>query len=390
MNDVDVKVIYDWQGETKKGAAAGTVSVLVYEHGTRKRKYVSCRVRVSPDEWNEKLWVVRRDDAMQLNNKIKAQYDKCVEKLRCVAEENATSMQDVPSVKVMKVDNKKDSFLQFMNKEIKDAELADGTRKHHVSTYNALVEFGKIRKFEDITREKLEEWIKWLQKRKTTKLQDGKKVTVLVSQSTVHKQWKTLRKYIGIAQGRKLLPMTATMGMKVGEGKPEPRVFLNDAEIKAWCECELPNEHLRMTRDRFIVQMGTGLAYADMLNVDWSIREELNWMMVLNGERVKTGKPYFCVILPFAVEALERFGWQVPAISNVDYNIYLDEVAKRAGINKHVTSHVGRHTYACYCLRHGVRIEAVQRTLGHTKIQTTQIYARLAGVDVVDAFAKLR
>ena len=59
-------------------------------------------------------------------------------------------------------------------------------------------------------------------------------------------------------------------------------------------------------------------------------------------------------------------------------------------LKKNVTSHVGRHTYACLCLAAGVRIEAVQRTLGHTDIRTTQIYAKLVDQDVDNAFANAK
>ena len=62
-------------------------------------------------------------------------------------------------------------------------------------------------------------------------------------------------------------------------------------------------------------------------------------------------------------------------------------MAAYAHIHKKISSHVGRHTYACLCLAAGVRIEAVQRTLGHTDIKTTQIYARLVDQDVLAAFA---
>lgn len=387
MKDIDVNVVYDWKGETRKGAAEGTVSIKVYEHKTRRRKYVSCGVRVHPDEWNERLWVVRREDAAQLNNNIKAQLAKCVENLR-EAEEAVES--EMPTARSMRVDKDANSFLHFMWDEIKKADVSEGTRRHHVSTYNILLEYGRIRKMEDVRRTNILAWIEWQKKRKTVKLEDGKRVSVLVSQSTVHKQWKVLKKYIGIAQSKGLLPMNAVAGVSVPQGETEQRVFLNDDEIRKWCSADLPNEHLKMARDRFIVQMGTGLAFGDMLDVDWSVRENVGKFLCLNGRRLKTKKAFFCVILDFAAEVLERWGWEVPAISNTNYNIYLDEVAKRAGINKHITSHVGRHTYACYCLRHGVRIEAVQRTLGHSKITTTQIYARLAGVDVVNAFSDLK
>jgi integrase/recombinase XerD len=56
---------------------------------------------------------------------------------------------------------------------------------------------------------------------------------------------------------------------------------------------------------------------------------------------------------------------------------------------KHITSHMGRHTFATLCLRAGVPIESLARMMGHTDIKTTQIYAKVLDSAVEDGFAKL-
>ena len=60
-----------------------------------------------------------------------------------------------------------------------------------------------------------------------------------------------------------------------------------------------------------------------------------------------------------------------------------------SGITKHVTSHVGRHTFATWALSHGVPIEIVSKMLGHTNIKTTQIYAKILAKDVDAQFERL-
>lgn len=57
---------------------------------------------------------------------------------------------------------------------------------------------------------------------------------------------------------------------------------------------------------------------------------------------------------------------------------YLDKWAKAAGIEKHVTFHMSRHTCATLLLYFGADIYTVSKILGHTSIQTTQIYAKVA------------
>lgn len=68
----------------------------------------------------------------------------------------------------------------------------------------------------------------------------------------------------------------------------------------------------------------------------------------------------------------------LPKITNEKTNLYLKEIADAVGINKNLTFHMARHTFATtVTLSNGVPIETVSKMLGHTKLSTTQIYARV-------------
>ncbi|HAI40766.1 MAG TPA: hypothetical protein DCM40_23020, partial [Maribacter sp.] len=68
----------------------------------------------------------------------------------------------------------------------------------------------------------------------------------------------------------------------------------------------------------------------------------------------------------------------LPVFSNQKVNFYLKEISKACGIRKRVTFHTARHTFATtVTLSNGVPIETVSKMLGHTKLSTTQIYARV-------------
>ena len=67
----------------------------------------------------------------------------------------------------------------------------------------------------------------------------------------------------------------------------------------------------------------------------------------------------------------------LPILSNQKMNAYLKEIADICQINKNLTYHVARHTFATMSISKGVPIETVSKMLGHSKIQTTQIYARI-------------
>ena len=71
-------------------------------------------------------------------------------------------------------------------------------------------------------------------------------------------------------------------------------------------------------------------------------------------------------------------GQLLPVLSNQKLNSYLKEIADLCGINKNITFHLARHTFATTTtLAKGVPIETVSKMLGHTNIETTQIYARI-------------
>lgn len=68
----------------------------------------------------------------------------------------------------------------------------------------------------------------------------------------------------------------------------------------------------------------------------------------------------------------------LPVYSNQKTNAYLKEIAKACGIYKNISFHTARHTFATtVTLSNGVPIETVSKMLGHTKLSTTQIYARV-------------
>ena len=84
-------------------------------------------------------------------------------------------------------------------------------------------------------------------------------------------------------------------------------------------------------------------------------------------------------------------GTLFPVITNEKLNLYLKEVANFCGIKKNLTFHMARHTFATtVTLTNGVPIETVSKLLGHTKISTTQIYARVIERKVSDDMNALK
>lgn len=154
-------------------------------------------------------------------------------------------------------------------------------------------------------------------------------------------------------------------------------------------------------RDVFVFACYTGIAYGDLKNLtpeSLSIGiDGKNWIIYHRG---KTGiRASIPMLLP-AMEIIEKYRFDpecnadkklLPVISNQKLNSYLSEIAGICDINKKLTTHVARHTFATtVTLSQGVPIETVSKMLGHTSLKTTQIYAKVVDRKISDDMEALQ
>ncbi|TMM51995.1 site-specific integrase [Maribacter algarum] len=164
------------------------------------------------------------------------------------------------------------------------------------------------------------------------------------------------------------------------------RDYLTEREMDLLENTSFIPNGLERVKDIFLFSCYTGLSYVDI--------RELQPEHVLMGidcnqwiytKRTKTNKPLKIPLLPRARGIIEKYkeeqelsGKLLPVYSNQKTNKYLKEIGKACGIHKNITFHVARHTFATtVTLSNGVPIETVSKLLGHTKLSTTQIYARV-------------
>ena len=112
----------------------------------------------------------------------------------------------------------------------------------------------------------------------------------------------------------------------------------------------------------------------DSLSAEWEhIQDD-----TLSGHRVKTGVHYTTVILPQTRKILERYSYHIPKMAYDDYRRILVEMMGVLGINKKISTHNGRHTFATtVALGNGVPIEILKKMMGHKSVKTTERYARV-------------
>ncbi|WP_350289205.1 site-specific integrase [uncultured Croceitalea sp.] len=182
---------------------------------------------------------------------------------------------------------------------------------------------------------------------------------------------------------------------------PTHRGFLTPEELKHMEELQIKSARLKLVRDLFVFSCYTGISYIDvMLLTNESIVlgvDKTNWIMT---QRQKTRNAVKIPLLSKASEIIERYrhdkrslinGTLFPRISNQKINAYLKEVAKLAKVRKNLTFHMARHTFATtVTLTNGVPIETISKMLGHRKLTTTQIYAKVLEKKVSDDMQLLR
>jgi len=221
-----------------------------------------------------------------------------------------------------------------------------------------------------------------------------------LGQNTVMKHIQRLRKMITLSYNLEWIDKDPFRRWKPTFEKTY-RQFLTENELSNIETYEFISERLDRVRDLFVFSCYTGIAYADIMNLT---RNNLlpgidgnNWIIT---SRQKTKTLVKVPILQKAQFLINKYsehpmtkvtGTLFPIITNEKLNTYLKEVANFAGIKKNLTFHMARHTFATtVTLTNGVPIETVSKMLGHTKISTTQIYAKVIERKVSDDMNILR
>jgi len=217
--------------------------------------------------------------------------------------------------------------------------------------------------------------------------------------NTVMKHIERLRKIISLGHRIEWIDKDPFIQYKAKYDKVE-RGFLTKLELQRIEDKEFKIERLQLVKDLFVFSCYTGLSYIDMMQLT-----KLNVVRGMDGEywlntiRQKTNTRVKVPILEKAEKLILKYkknprvlekGTLFPVISNQKVNAYLKEIADICEIEKNMTFHMARHTFATtVTLTNGVPIETVSKLLGHSKITTTQIYAKIIERKVGDDMKKL-
>lgn len=173
----------------------------------------------------------------------------------------------------------------------------------------------------------------------------------------------------------KILLHNPMLGVELPKHQETHREFLTIEEVRAMAAADCKDRGLKRA---FLFSCLTGLRYSDVKALRWcDVRQQGKFTRIVYRQK-KTQKQEYLDLSPQAVQYMgERGRDNEPVFRFKHINDNLLNWARTAGINKHITFHSGRHTFAVMMLDLGVDIYTVSKMLGHKDIKTTQIYAEL-------------
>lgn len=219
------------------------------------------------------------------------------------------------------------------------------------------------------------------------------------SHNTTMKYLANFKKIVLICVKNGWLKRDPFFGYKMAK-KTVTKEFLSKRELQLIAEKKFEIRRLEQVRDIFLFCCYTGLAYADIHKLKRSeIRLGIDGKKWIFTSRKKTDTLSRIPLLPVSLDILEKYAHHadcistdrlLPVLSNQKMNSYLKEIADLCGIQKQLTFHVARHTFATtVTLNNGVPIETVSKMLGHTNLRTTQHYAKLLDIKISEDMQSL-
>lgn len=366
------------------------------------RSEFSIKRSVSEKSWDAGKVKGNSEDARSLNGYLKQVEAKIFEHYRDLLADSKLVTADALKNAYLGIKPNQYSLLSLIdyhNTHLKDT-IEWGTMKNYMTTQRYVKEFLKSRlKTSDLllahlSYKFLADFEHYL--RSYTPLDHH----TSMGNNTVMKHIERLRKMINVAIKNEWLERDPFAKFQAKFIRND-REFLSQDDLEKIEAKEFKVLRLQWAKDLFIFSCFTGLAYCDVMrltpqNISLGIDGEY-WIMT---SRKKTNQPVRVPLLPKALNIVEKYrnhpralasGTLFPNLSNQKINAYLKEIADLCSIEKNLTFHLARHTFATtVTLTNGVPIETVSKMLGHTSIRTTQIYAKVIENKVSQDMLSLR
>ena len=354
-----------------------------------KRSQISIGRKIEVSKWNKQAGKVigRTAEFRDLNRYL----DNIRNKVYSIQEKLLRNNEDITALKIKNIYQGKGDKKKMLLKIFEDhnnqmaklvgKEYAPGTLERYKTAKSHLSEFIKFEyKSEDIP-------VSGIDNKFINGFEYYLKTERNCSHNTSVKYITNFKKIVRIAYANDWIIKDPFLNWKA-RLKTVDREFLSKEEIQALVDKEISMMRLELVKDIFLFSCFTGLAYVDVAKLT---KEDI--VIGIDGEkwiktkRQKTKTRSNIPLLPLAQQIIEKYKGHIivksghkllPVLSNQKMNAYLKEIADICEINKNLTFHLARHTFATtVTLTNGVPIESVSKMLGHKSLKTTQHYAKI-------------
>ena len=334
-----------------------------------KRKYEFLKLYLIPER-------TREDKA---KNEVTLALAKAIQSKRIVEVQNdAHGFQNTNKSRVNLLD-----YLENIGKQ----SAEQGSRNYArtvLNTVRALRLFrGDYIAFREVDKEFLSEFTDYLRQMPKASKYGVLKTGGRLSNNSVVSYYGTLRTAINRAYKEGIITVNPTkefdFASKVRQ-EPSRREYLTLDELKTLINTECRHE---IVKRAFLFSCLCGLRVSDIRKLRWCDLQRSSGRVRIEITMQKTKEPLYLPISDEALKWLPERGeangsdFIFPLTHEGTVNDTLQHWAKVAGITKHISFHVSRHTHATMMLTLGADLYTVSKLLGHKNIATTQIYAKI-------------
>lgn len=365
-------------------------------------KEISSKRNIHPEKWDAKMQKVmgNTEEVKLLNSYLKTLEQQVYETHHQMMKDKTSTSSTSLKAKLQGTDQTSRMLVpifQDHNNKIKELigkEYAPGTLERYTTSLKHTIEFLEWKyKVSDIDITKIDYAF-------VTDYEFFLRSVRNCANNTAVKYIKNFNKIIKICLANDWLDKNPFANYK-SKVKEVERVYLTEDEIQAIIEKEFKTERLALVRDIFLFSCFTGLAYIDVKNLTKShISIGIDGEKWIFTHRQKTESASKIPILPVTQMIIDKYENHpqsnnqerlLPILSNQKMNAYLKEIAGVCEIEKDLTFHIARHTFATtVTLTNGVPIESVSKMLGHKNLRTTQHYAKVLDRKVSEDMKMLR
>jgi len=392
MNDFKLSILFVLQKvKTNKKGLCPLRCRLTY---VKRRKEFSTGMFINPDIWNNAVQKAKPPSTENtiLNNKlslIHQQIDKAFLMLQILP--NDFDVDDIYR-KYKGEDSKEEiSILGAYDLHNEKTKKLIGIDFNKLSWSRYVESRRKVASFIKVFYKKADVKLKNLDLKFIKDLEYYFKIELHLKHATVYRSIQRVKKIIQFAIAENYLKKDPFHLYKNKKYKTVI-VYLTDEELKRLEKHTFSQLRLQQVKDLFIFCCYTGLAYTEMTTLTTNNVEVgfdgNEWIQMI---RKKTNREISIPVLPKAKEILEKYGNELPKISNQKFNSYLKEISAILSMDKKLTHHIARKTFATTVLLYNnVPMEIVSELLGHSNMNITQAhYGKIVQKKVSDEMKNL-